>query len=68
MFLAKDPEMDDDLILENDSNQEDPSSRRSSTISSIPDIRPKEPGYITPLSPSMLAMRQNTKSIIGLCE
>ena len=70
MFLAKDPEIDndDDLAAETDSNQEDPNSRRSSNVSSIPDIRPKEPGYIRPLSPSMVAMRENTKSIIGFCK
>ena len=70
MFLAKDPEIDDDddLAAESDSNQEDPNSRRNSNISSIPDIRPKEPGYIRPLSPSMVAMRENTKSIIGFCK
>ena len=67
VFLAKDPGMnDDDLLADTDSNQEVPNSRRSSSISSIPDIRPKEPGYIRPLSPSMIAMRENTKSIIGL--
>ena len=66
VYLAKDPETeDDDLAVDENQTKEDSITRRNSELSSMPDIQPKEPGYIRPSSPAMQAMIQPKHSIMG---
>ena len=63
VLISKDPETEDDDLAIEEYHEEEESQHGS--MSSIAEIRPLAPGYYRPISPAMVEMKEEKKSISG---